>query len=235
MHIYIYKYTHIYIYKYTHIYIYTNNYSYNYPQQSASFPPPADPLQQPGRLWSWASRWTHADALRKDLRHRRSTRGSGAARVFSGGARRFGATGTIFFSVSDITTSPIPHYTPIFNGQINLFFIGMLCYANFMVIPMNIPINIYPIMQFLSLTNGLFWECSSLGTQIRTWWDFCMCFEGLQEGAPSWFMTSLAKLYLEVSWVIGVPPVLIHFKSGFSLTNPSSYWGTPMTMETPIP
>ena len=52
------------------------------PQHSLSSPffhlsTSADPLQQPGRLWSWTSRSTHADALRKDLRHRRSTRGSG--------------------------------------------------------------------------------------------------------------------------------------------------------------
>ena len=35
---------------------------------------------------------------------------------------------------------------------------------------------------------------------------------------------------MEVSWVLGVPLVFIHFKRIFP-HKPSSYWGTPMTME----
>ena len=33
---------------------------------------------------------------------------------------------------------------------------------------------------------------------------------------------------------MGVPPVIIHFRLGFSLTKPSSYWRYPMAMETPM-
>ena len=40
--------------------------------------------------------------------------------------------------------------------------------------------------------------------------------------------------FTEVSWVIGVPPNHHLFVDGISLNKPTSYWGTPMTMETTI-
>ena len=33
--------------------------------------------------------------------------------------------------------------------------------------------------------------------------------------------------------VMGVPPVIIHFRLGFSRTKTIHVWGTPMTLETP--
>ena len=41
------------------------------------------------------------------------------------------------------------------------------------------------------------------------------------------------KRDLELSWVIGVSPVIILFLLGFSLTKPSSYWDIPMTIWKP--
>ena len=43
-------------------------------------------------------------------------------------------------------------------------------------------------------------------------------------------MVISANQYMEVSWVMGVPPVIIHFRLGFSLIN-HLFSGTPMTSQ----
>ena len=46
--------------------------------------------------------------------------------------------------------------------------------------------------------------------------------------------TFMAKIQVELSWVMGIPPVIIHFRSAFSRRIfIQRFWGTPISMEAP--
>ena len=72
------------------------------------------------------------------------------------------------------------------------------------------------------------WELWSKSMKLKSWVKLWCTLT-----MNSIYIWIYIYIHMVVSWVIGVPPFIIHF-TGISLYKPSSYGGTPMTMETSI-